>query len=428
MNAKSIEANAGTMPNFFRIRQVFDRPCVADVSLSTHAAVKASGLVNRVSRGQSVAVTVGSRGISNIAEITKSVVDAILAMRAIPFIVPAMGSHGGATAEGQRQVVHELGITPESMGCEIRSSMNTVEVCQAKEGFPVYIDRHAFEADHVVVVNRVKPHTRFFGPVESGLMKMMLIGLGKHDGALVYHRVIQNYSFDKIVRSVAREVIGRCRIAAGIAVIENGYEETARIVGIPASEIETVEPKLLEEVRHLLPRLPFDHAELLIIDEIGKNFSGTGMDTNVIGRKRNDRAAIGDELPKIHHIYVRSLSDQTLGNGSGIGIAEMCHDRVLSQIDLAKTRINSITASHISAAAIPVSFSNDRQAIETAIGMGGWGEERNYPAMWIPNTLQLEEILCSEFYFRSAMQRSNLEILSSPQPLQWSKGGDLQQA
>jgi len=414
-----------TIPNFFRVRQTFERPRVADIQRSTQEAIRQSGLPSRVQPGQSVAITVGSRGIANIALITKSIVEDLLLLKTKPFIVPAMGSHGGATAEGQTQVLAELGITTESMGCEIRSSMETVEVCQAIEGFPVHFDRHAFEADHVLVVNRIKPHTRFFGPVESGLMKMMLIGLGKHQGAVVYHRVIQNYTFDQIVRSVAREVIQRCRIVAGIAVVENGYEETARIVGMPALEIDSVEPQLLDEVRWLLPKLPFDHTELLIVDEIGKNISGTGMDTNVIGRKTNDRAAIGDEVPRIHHIYVRALSKQTQGNGSGIGIAEMCHQRVLEQIDLQKTRINSITAGHISAAAIPVSFDCDRSAITTAIAMGGWGDAIDYPALWIPNTLRLEEIACSEFYFESAKNDSQLEILSHPKPLLWDANGDL---
>jgi hypothetical protein len=303
--------------------------------------------------------------------------------------------------------------------------METVEVCQAVEGFPIHFDSNAFNADHVLVVNRIKPHTRFVGPVESGLMKMMLIGLGKHQGAIVYHRVIQNYTFDQIVRSVAREVIQRCRIVAGIAILENGYEETAKIVGIPASQIDSAEPQLLDEVRRLLPKLPFDHAELLIIDEIGKNISGTGMDTNIIGRKSNDKAAINGELPRIHHIYVRSLSKQTQGNGSGIGIAEMCHERLLKQLDIQKTRINSITAGHISAASIPVSFNSDREALLTAIEMGGWGDAKNYPALWIPNTLKLEEIACSEYYLELAKRTPNLEVLSSPEPLQWDTSGDL---
>lgn len=414
-----------TIPKFFRIRQTFNRPRVANIEQATHGAMAQSGLSHRVKPGQSVAITVGSRGIANIASIIKAIVESLQVLNTKPFIVPAMGSHGGATAEGQTQLLQEIGITEKSMGCQIRSSMETVEVCQAVEGFPIHFDRHAFNADHVVVVNRIKPHTRFVGPVESGLMKMMLIGLGKHQGAIVYHRVIQNYTFDQIVRSVAKEVIERCRIVAGIAVLENGYEETARIVGMPASQIDSVEPQLLDEVRRLLPKLPFDHAELLIIDEIGKNISGTGMDTNIIGRKSNDKAAIGGELPRIHHIYVRSLSKQTQGNGSGIGIAEMCHERVLNQLDIQKTRINSITAGHISAASIPVSFNSDREAITTAIEMGGWGEAKNYPALWIPNTLKLEEIACSEYYLESAKRTSNLEILSPPQPLLWDANDDL---
>jgi hypothetical protein len=311
------------------------------------------------------------------------------------------------------------------MGCEIRASMETEIVCQAAEGFPVHFDKHALAADQVLVVNRIKPHTRFYGSVESGLMKMMLIGLGKHHGALVYHRVIQNYTFDQIVRSVAREVLHRCRIAGGIAILENGYDETADIVGVESSRIESEEPRLLQRVRTMLPRLPFEQAELLIVDEIGKDISGAGMDTNVIGRKSNDRTALGDEIPKIHHIYIRSLTEATHGNACGVGMSELCHRRVIEQMDIEKTRINCITASHIAAAAVPVDFPSDRAAILAAISMGGWGEVQDYPAMWIRNTLHVEEVECSQSYWSQAQSHGGLEILCPPRPLQFDDRGDL---
>jgi Lactate racemase N-terminal domain len=416
---------APTIPHFFRVRQTFARPQIESIESAVSKAVTQAKLESKLKPKQSVAITVGSRGIANIAEITKRIVQHIQVLGGVPFIVPAMGSHGGGTPEGQLGVLAQYGVTASAVGCEIRSSMDTIQVCQAKEGFPVYFDKNAFEADHVLVVNRVKPHTRFFGSVESGLMKMMLIGLGKHAGALVYHRVIQTYTFDQIVHSVAREVISRCNIIGGIAILENGYEETADIVGVEPEAIETVEPELLGRVRELLPSLPFDHAELLILDAIGKNFSGSGMDTNVVGRKSSDSAAIGDEIPKIHHIYVRSLSDETEGNAAGIGIAELCHRRVLDQIDPIKTRINCMTAGHIAVAMLPVDFPNDREAITAAISMGGWGRDEDFPAMWIPNTLHLEVVECSQAYWEQACRDPTLETLTQPRPLQFDTNGDL---
>lgn len=424
--------NAGVeIPKFFRVRQKFPRPRVQDFSDAVRKAIDRSQLSGRVKPGEQVAITAGSRGIANIAIILKQIVAEVKRLGGVPFLVPAMGSHGGGTAEGQVGVLASLGITPEFVGCEIRASMETQIICEAAEGFPVHFDAQTLLADHVIVVNRIKPHTRFFGSVESGLMKMMLIGLGKHQGALVYHRVIQNYTFDQIVRSVAREVLARCRIAAGIAILENGYEETADIVGVAPEAISTEEPGLLQRVQSLLPRLPFDHAELLIIDAIGKDISGSGMDTNVVGRKNNDSAAQGEETPRIHHIYVRGLTESTYGNAAGIGVAEMCHQRVLEQMDVAKTRINCITASHIAGAAVPVDFPNDREAIVAAIGMGGWGAASDYPAMWIPNTLHIEEVECSEVYWHEAMARSRnatenaLELVTEPRALNFDASGDL---
>ena len=414
-----------TLPDFFRVRQRFPRPRVASIESAVKNAVQQTRMNERIKPGHSVAITVGSRGVANILEITQQVVLQVKQLGGTPFIVPAMGSHGGATPEGQLRVLAKFGITPATVACDIRSSMNTVEICRAKEGFPVLFDSHARSADHVLVVNRIKPHTRFFGSVESGLMKMMLIGLGKHAGALVYHQVIQNYTFDQIVRSVAREVISRCQIAGGIAILENGYDETADIVGVEPLEIETVEPQLLNRVRELSPSLPFDHAELLIIDAIGKNFSGSGMDTNIVGRKSNDRSALGDELPRIHHIYVRRLSEETEGNAAGIGIAELCHQRVLRQMDAEKTRINCITAGHIAVAMQPVDFPNDRAALQTAVALGGWGRSEDCSMMWIPNTLHIEEVECSQIYYEQALKNEQLEIIRKPRPLRFDEHNDL---
>ncbi len=413
------------LPHFFRIRQKFARPKLENIGAAVQAGLTNAGLPERIQPGQSVAITAGSRGVANIATITRHCVDFCKQLGARPYIVPAMGSHGGATDAGQAAVLARYGITPESMGCEIRSSMEVIEVCQAKEGFTVFFDRHASQADHVLVVNRVKSHTRFCGPVESGLMKMMLIGLGKQHGAEVYHRAIMNYSFDTIVRSVARETIDRCRIVGGLAILENGYEETAEIVGVRPREIEAVEPTLLKKVQSWAPRLPADKLELLIVDEIGKEVSGAGMDTNVIGRKFNDHCAIGDETPSIRHIYVRGLTATTHGNATGIGISEMCHRRVVEAMDVAATRMNCMTGGHLTAAMVPVDFPSDRAALTAAMGQAGLLTPDRVPAMWIKNTLHLEEIECSQVLRDALSQRPNIEILTEPRELQFNDQGDL---
>ncbi len=252
----------------------------------------------------------------------------------MPFIVPAMGSHGGGTAEGQRHVLESYGVTEEFCGCPIRSSMETVVVCQTAEGFDVHFDRHAFEADHVLVCNRVKPHTGFVGDIESGLMKMMLIGLGKHEGAKIYHRAIQDYSFGQIVRSVASRVLESCHIAGGLAIVENRYDETAYIQAVQPAEFESREKELLVLAKKLMPRLPFEEIHVLVIDEIGKDISGSGMDTNVVGRKFHAHHPAKNELPKVKRIIIRGLTEATHGNATGIGLAEFCTTRAIEQTDL----------------------------------------------------------------------------------------------
>ncbi len=411
------------LPRFFRVRQSFPRPRVEDIAASVHDELRKC--CGQELGGKSVAISVGSRGVAGIAQVTRSCVDFLKQRGALPFIVPAMGSHGGATAAGQLDVLRGLGVTEPSMDCPIRSSMEVEKLCTAAEGFPVYFDRHALEADHVLVVNRIKPHTRFAGEIESGLMKMMLIGLGKQKGAEVYHRAIVNYSFDQIVRSVAQVVIQRCNILGGLAILENAYEETAQIVGVLPDEIEQREPDLLRKVKSWMPQLPFDRSELLIVDQIGKNISGTGMDTNVVGRKRNDHAAIAGEKPDIHHIYVRSLTAQTHGNASGIGLAELCHRRVIETADRQVTRMNCITASHVTGAMLPIDFDTDREALRVACQLAGYIPPHQVPAMWIRDTLSLEEVECSEFFYSQARQDSALEVLSQPSQLQFDSAGDL---
>jgi hypothetical protein len=412
-------------PPIFRVRQTFDSVRVADVEAETKAQLDKLRLGEKIKPGQSVAITVGSRGIANIHLVAKAIVDSMKALEAQPFIVPAMGSHGGGTAEGQLDVLRSYGVTESFCKCPIRSSMETVVVCQTAEGFNVHFDRHAFGADHVVVCNRVKPHTGFVGEIESGLMKMMLIGLGKHEGAKIYHRAIHDYNFGQIVRSVAGRVLNSCHIVAGVAIVENGYDETARIVAVPPEQFEEREKELLIEAKKLMPRLPFTHVDLLIIDEIGKNISGTGMDTNIVGRKYHAHSAASRELPKVKQIYVRGLTEATHGNATGIGLAEYCSARALAQANIEITRVNCLTAGHASAAMMPLDFPTDRVAVETVLPIMGLTEAPDCKILWIRNTLQLSEVECSAVYLEEARQRADLEILTQPRAMPFDAEGNL---
>ncbi len=415
-------------PPIFRVRQTFERPRVADIPGQVRQELEKLRLEQSIKPGQSVAITVGSRGVANIHIIAKAMVDAIKRLGAAPFIVPAMGSHGGGTAEGQRTVLASYGVTEEFCGCPIRASMETVVVCQTAEGFDVHFDRQAFGADHVLVCNRIKPHTDFVGDIESGLMKMMLIGLGKHEGAKVYHRAIQDYSFGQIVRSVGARVLESCRIVAGLGIVENGYDETAVIVGVGPREFEAREKELLVLAKKLLAGLPFDQAHLLIIDEMGKNISGTGMDTNVVGRKFLSHRAAPEEFPKVKRILIRGLTEATHGNASGIGLAEFCTRRAVEQTDIEMTRINCLTAGHIAAAMLPLDYPTDRAMLEAAIPTIGMVEPQDAKLLWIHNTLELSEVECSAAYWDDAAGRADLEILSDPRPLPFDAAGNLPQA
>lgn len=412
-------------PLLFRVRQTFERPVVDDIPGEVESQLAGLSLGERVKPGETVAITAGSRGIANIHIIIKAAVDHFKSLGAVPIIVPAMGSHGGGTAEGQRKIIEAYGITEEFCGCEIRSSMDTVVVCEAEEGFPVHFDRIASEADHVVVCGRVKPHTGFVGDIESGLMKMMLIGLGKHTGAKIYHRAIIDYNFGQIVRSVAREVLSKCSIVAGLAIVENGYDETAKIAAVAPPEFEDREKELLILARQWMPKVPFKSADILLVDEIGKNISGSGMDTNVVGRKYNDHKAAEDEHPKVKRIVVRSLTKETHGNACGIGMSEFCRSRVLDQMDVSITRINSLTGGHGTAAVPSLDFATDREILDNALPTIGLTEPPDAKLMWIRNTLDVAEVECSTAYLEEAKTRDDLEIIVPPRSLPFDDDGNL---
>ena len=412
-------------PEIFRIRQKFDRPVIDDIPAEVDAELSRLNLGAAIQPGQSVAITAGSRGIANIHIIIKSIVDHLKGLGAEPFVVPAMGSHGGATAEGQQGIVEGYGITEDYVGCPIRSSMETVIVCDAKEGFPVHFDKNAYGADHVVVCGRVKPHTTFVGDIESGLMKMMLIGLGKYEGAKTYHRAIKDHSFGQIVRSVAKEVLSKCRIVAGLAIVENGYDETARITAVGPNEFEEREKELLVLAKQWMPRLPFKQADLLVVDQIGKNISGSGMDSNVVGRKFLEHRAGDDEWPKVRTIFLRGLTEETHGNATGIGMAEFALTRAVDAMDVAITRRNCITGGSPTGAMIPLHYQTDKEVLEATLPEMGLTAVPDTKVMWIHNTLEVSELECSVAYLNEARQSNEIEILSEPRPLPLDNAGNL---
>ncbi len=414
-----------TFPRMLRIRQKFDAPKIQDILAEVDRQLASLKLQSKIQPGQTVAITAGSRGITNIAVIIKAAVQHFQKLGAKPFIVPAMGSHGGGTAEGQREIIEGYGITEEFCGCPIKASMETVIVAETPQGIPVHFDKHASQADHVFVCGRIKPHTNFVGDIESGLHKMMLIGLGKHAGAKIYHRAIMDYSWIEIVRSVANEVIRNCRVIAGLGIVENAYDETGLIAAVPPDQFFEREKELLVLAKKWLPRLPFRKVHLLIVDEIGKNISGTGMDTNVIGRKYNDHKATDRDDTAVRTVFVRGLTEATHGNACGIGMAEFTNTRTVNSIDRRITSINSITGGHAPAASIPIWYDTDREVLENALTTIGLATPDQAKVIQIPDTLHMAEVLVSEAYLDEIKARPDLEILTQPQELQFDAEGNL---
>jgi hypothetical protein len=401
----------------FRVRQTFAGPRLDDIPAAVRAALTKLDLGRRVRPGQSVALTAGSRGIANIPVILKSAVQFLRDLGARPFLVPAMGSHGGATADGQRHILESYGITESFVGAPIRSSMEVAEIGRTPEGWPVYLDQNAAAADHIGVVARIKPHTSYHGPIESGWMKMMMIGLGKRAGAAWYHRVLLDRPFGPVVRSVGRVVRDRAPIAFGLATAENGYEQTALIDAALPADFEPAEEGLLAKAREWLAGLPFRAADLLVIDEIGKEVSGSGMDTNVVGRKRALRTDTLADQPDMRYIFVRGLSPHTHGNAAGIGYADFTTTRLVRAMNYGDTVINCVTAGYPQGANLPVHYDEDRQAITAAVNILGLREPQDARIIRIKNTLRLEHVEVSEPCLKEMQPATKFEVLG---PADWT--------
>jgi hypothetical protein len=413
-------------PKVLRIRQQFERPHIDKVPQAVRSALEQLDLGRMIRPGQTVALTAGSRGIANIPLVLRSVATFLKDLGAHPFLVPAMGSHGEGTAEGQRKVLESYGITEEFVGAPIRASMDVVPLGTTSEGFPVVLDRHASEADHIGVVARIKPHTGYHGPIESGLLKMMMIGLGKHAGALAYHRVLLEYPFDQVVRSVSRTVRAHAPIAFGLGLVENAYEDTAHIEAVRPEAFEEREEQMLLLAKRWLARLPLRNADLLIVDEIGKDISGSGMDTNIIGRKRAFRTAPAPEgQPEMRHIFVRGLSARTHGNAAGIGNADFTTTRLIQSMNYRATVINCLTAGYPEGANLPVHFETDREVLDAAFAIIGTRQAQDARMLRIRNTLHLEEVEISESCLSEPSKATTFSVMGPTTALRFDAQGNL---
>lgn len=411
-------------PKMYAARQTFSRERELDLKGAVRREIQKISSQLKLKPGARVGLTVGSRGVANIATIARALVDELKTLGAKPFIFPAMGSHAGGTAEGQASVLHHYGVTEEAMGCPILASMAAVQIGHSKEGIPVFLDKHASEADHVVVLNRVKPHTEFKGEIESGIMKMLLIGMGKHEGAKVYHKAFADYGFDRIVESVAHVVIEKAKVLFALAIIENGYEETALIRGSLPQEIVASERVLLRKAKELASKLPFDDIDVLIVDEIGKNISGAGMDTNVIGRFYNI-VAREPAKPKIKRIYIRDLTPESIGNASGVGLADFTHRRVVDKMDVRATNTNCLTAVNPEKARVPIICESDSEGLDLCLDTIGLTPPSDARIIRIRNTLHIIEVDISEALTKEINGRSDLEIFAGPADLEFDASGEL---
>lgn len=414
-------------PRMVEVRQRIPSPKLEHFISEIRTELRKAGLSKKIKPGANIAITAGSRGVAHYPEILSTVVDEVRKAGGEPFLIPTMGSHGGATLEGQIGVLKSLGITPESVGAPIRATMEVDEIGRLDNGNPVYVDRNALKADGIVVVGRVKPHTDFKDKIESGVMKMIVIGLGKQKGAEMIHR-FQAEGYHRLLPLAAKLIMKKTPIILGLAIVENAHHEIAIVKAIEPKNIELEEVKLLEKSKELLARIPFIEIDVLMIDEIGKNVSGTGMDTNVIGRfwLPGERELLA---PDIKRIIVSDLTEETHGNAIGIGLADITTQRLVNKIDYQAMFVNALTAGHPICAKTPVFLPNDRDTIAMALQTCGPVDPLEAKIVRIKNTLELDRLWISESLYRMVKADSELkkrlEIIDEPREMQFDVLGNL---
>ncbi|WP_371375906.1 lactate racemase domain-containing protein [Sporomusa aerivorans] len=409
-------------PQVVLVKQHSDIPAITNVADVVRQEVARLNL--QVKRGARIAIAVGSRGIDNHALIVRTLAEELKAWGAEPFIVPAMGSHGGASAEGQVMVLETLGITEKSTGVPIRSSMEVVQLGTTASGIPVFIDKTAAQADGIVLVHRVKAHTDFGGPIESGMMKLITIGLGKHKGAQIAHRFAVQRGFNQVIPVVARYVLKKIPVLFGMGLVENFYHETAVISAAKPENLEETEKELLRKAKTMMARIPFGRLDLVVVPEIGKTISGTGMDTNVVGRIYNV-AEPEAEFPQYTRIVALDLADDTYGNAVGIGMADLATRRLVDKIDFKATAINCLTGACPEKGRIPITLDSAREVIAAALMICGPVEPEGVKMVWIKNTLELDQFYISRVLIPASVANPNLEILSDLMELPFDAEGNL---
>ncbi|OXS79036.1 lactate racemase domain-containing protein [Domibacillus enclensis] len=409
------------MPNMLKVKQHFDNEQIDDITAALREGLDQEKIKSQIKPGMSIAVAVGSRGVDRIVEITAATIAFLKDLGAEPFIVPSMGSHGGATAEGQTDVLRHLGITEETVGAEIRSTMEVVKLGELQNGLPVYIDQYASEADGLVVINRIKPHTAFRGPVESGLMKMISIGLGKQKGAEACHQMGFKYMAEN-VPAMAKIIMDERPFLFGVATVENAFDRAMIVDVLTKQEILDNEKELQVKAKERLPKLFFDQIDVLVIDEIGKNISGDGMDPNITGRFPTPYATGGPDVSKM---VVLDLTHETEGNANGVGTADFTTQRLVDQMDREATYANGLTSTVCAPTKIATTLANDQEAIKAAIKTCNILDFTTVKMVRIKNTLEIGEIEVSEALYDYVKQHPQLDVLTEPKPWTFDENGNI---
>jgi hypothetical protein len=419
-------ANDVAFPRMVRVRQRFDVPRAVDArEAARQEMVK---FKSRISRGTQIAIAVGSRGITDILPIVETVISEIRSAGASPFIIPAMGSHGGATPEGQREILAEYGISENVLDVPVRPSMDTQVIGATPEGVDVNWSAEALRAGGIIAINRIKPHTDFKSDsIGSGVLKILVVGLGKRVGAAAYHCASTRFGYEQMLRSIARVVLRRAPILGGLGIVENQLHQTARLAAMLPDELETGEAELFREAARLMPKLPLDDIDLLIIDRIGKNISGAGMDPNITGRWVHGHSSMlgapAGDGPHVRRLFVRDLTPETHGNGIGIGLADITTTRLVRELDTKKTYINALTSLTPNAAKIPIHFDTDREAISMALGSLATDDIGKAKIVRIADTLTLDNLEISEPALQSRLPA--VEMLDGPKEMSFDGAGNL---
>ena len=403
--------SATRIPQVATVRQRFEEHRIEDIPQALRKELEKPLIAHKIKKGARIAIGAGSRGIANIALVVKSLVEILKGKGADPFVFPAMGSHGGATAEGQGKVLASYGITETYVGAPIRATMQVEERARMEDGTPLYVDQHAAEADGIVLINRIKPHTAFRGPIESGIVKMMIIGMGKIAGAAVMHGDRGMDLFGIVLPDAAEALMPHIPFLFGIGLIEDAYDQTAVIEAIPAESLIPREEELLVKARALMPCLYSDQIDVLVIDQIGKEISGGGFDPNVAGR--NCRGVVGFDNVDVNKLVILSLSPHTHGNATGVGLADVITRTLFNAIDLQATYTNVITSTYLDGAAIPIVMETEREAVQLAVRSVPRVRPENIRLVRIKDTLSLGEIVVSEALLEDVELHPSMEVVSS---------------